>query len=81
MRDVIVHDYFKINTKFVWKTITEDLEALKEKVNQLSDNDFLFRKPSMRFGVGANGSGWALQDDFGLKAAMLGVFMYSDPSG
>ncbi len=35
MRDVPVHDYFRINTKFVWKTVTEDLEALKKKVLEL----------------------------------------------
>ena len=35
MRDVLVHDYFGINTEVVWKTAKEDLPDLKEKIQKL----------------------------------------------
>lgn len=30
MRDKLIHDYFGVNTKVVWKTAKEDLPALKK---------------------------------------------------
>ena len=35
MRDVLIHDYFGINTAVVWKTAKEDLPELKEKIQKL----------------------------------------------
>lgn len=35
MRDVLIHDYFGINTKVVWKTAKEDLPELREKIKRL----------------------------------------------
>ena len=35
MRDVLVHDYFGINTAVVWETAKEDLPELKEKILKL----------------------------------------------
>jgi len=35
MRDILIHDYFGINTEVVWKTAKEDLPELKEKIQKL----------------------------------------------
>lgn len=35
MRDVLIHDYFGINSAVVWKTAKEDLPELKEKILKL----------------------------------------------
>jgi len=35
MRDILVHDYFGINTAVVWKTAKEDLPELKDKIQEL----------------------------------------------
>jgi len=35
MRDILIHDYFGINTAVVWKTTREDLPELKEKIQKL----------------------------------------------
>jgi len=35
MRDILIHDYFGINTEVVWKTAREDLPELKEKIQKL----------------------------------------------
>ena len=35
MRDILIHDYFGINTAVVWETAKEDLPALKEKIQKL----------------------------------------------
>jgi uncharacterized protein with HEPN domain len=32
MRDKLIHDYFGINSKIVWKTVNEDLPALKKLI-------------------------------------------------
>jgi uncharacterized protein with HEPN domain len=32
MRDKLIHDYFGVNTKVVWKTAKEDLPALKKSL-------------------------------------------------
>lgn len=32
MRDVLIHDYFGVDTKAVWNTIKEDLSDLKKKI-------------------------------------------------
>ena len=35
MRDVLIHDYFGVNTEVVWETAKEDLPELKEKIHKL----------------------------------------------
>jgi uncharacterized protein with HEPN domain len=32
MRDKLIHDYFGVDTKVVWKTVKEDLPALKKSL-------------------------------------------------
>lgn len=34
-RNVLVHDYFKINLSVIWETIQTDLPALKQKVERI----------------------------------------------
>lgn len=35
MRDKLIHDYFGVNVSVVWKTVKEDIPALKKKVSAL----------------------------------------------
>lgn len=35
MRDKLIHDYFGVNIKVIWKTAKEDLPALKEKLEEI----------------------------------------------
>lgn len=35
MRDKLIHDYFGVNTKVVWRTATEDVPSLREPVQSL----------------------------------------------
>ncbi|HED37404.1 MAG TPA: DUF86 domain-containing protein [Ignavibacteria bacterium] len=35
MRDILVHDYFGINTEVIWKTANKDLPELREKIQKL----------------------------------------------
>ena len=35
MRDILIHDYFGINTAVVWETAKMDLPELKEKIQNL----------------------------------------------
>jgi uncharacterized protein with HEPN domain len=35
MRDVLIHDYLKVNLNRVWQTIEHDLPTLKEAVKKL----------------------------------------------
>ena len=35
MRDKLVHDHFGVNVEFVWKSVVEDLPALKSQVQQI----------------------------------------------
>lgn len=35
MRDLLIHDYFGVNEKVVWKTAKNDLPKLKEKIYRL----------------------------------------------
>jgi uncharacterized protein with HEPN domain len=35
MRNVIVHDYFRINHDRVWATIREDIPELKDRIEEL----------------------------------------------
>jgi uncharacterized protein with HEPN domain len=35
MRDLLIHDYFGINTRVVWETAQNDLPELKEKLQKL----------------------------------------------
>lgn len=32
MRDVLIHDYFGVDLELTWKTVEQDLPALKEKL-------------------------------------------------
>ena len=42
LRNVIAHDYFKINIEIIWNTVKTDIPILKEQIekilNDLSDN-------------------------------------------
>lgn len=45
MRDKLIHDYFGVNSKIVWKTIKEDLPILKKQIMNILEekpNDSLF---------------------------------------
>ncbi len=35
MRDKLIHDYFGVNLKVIWKTITEELPALEPALRQI----------------------------------------------
>lgn len=35
MRNKLIHEYFGVNIKVVWKTIKEDIPELKEKMSEL----------------------------------------------
>jgi len=35
MRDKLIHEYFGVNLPLVWKTVKEDLPALKKQVQEL----------------------------------------------
>lgn len=37
MRNKLIHEYFGVNIKVVWKTIKEDIPFLKEKTEKLMD--------------------------------------------
>jgi len=40
MRDKLIHDYFGVNQKVVWKTVKEDLPALKKQfIGILNENE------------------------------------------
>ncbi len=39
-RNVLVHDYFKINLKVIWLTIQNDLPGLKERIENLYTSRF-----------------------------------------
>jgi uncharacterized protein with HEPN domain len=39
MRDKLVHDYFGIDLMAVWKTVTEDLDALKQALEPYRPKD------------------------------------------
>jgi len=38
MRDILIHDYFGINTEVVWKTVNEDLPGLRVKIRKLIED-------------------------------------------
>ena len=38
MRDKLVHDYFGVDTLFVWNTVRQDIPFLKDQVGQLLEN-------------------------------------------
>lgn len=35
MKDILIHEYFGINSKIVWKTLKEDLPPLREKIKKM----------------------------------------------
>jgi uncharacterized protein with HEPN domain len=35
MRDIVVHEYFRVYPKLTWRVATEDIEGLKVKLNEL----------------------------------------------
>ncbi|HEX7456169.1 MAG TPA: DUF86 domain-containing protein [Candidatus Nanoarchaeia archaeon] len=37
MRDILVHEYFQVNLKRVWKTIQEDIPRFKEQIGGLPE--------------------------------------------
>ena len=45
MRDKLIHDYFGVNSKIVWKTVKEDLPRLKKLIVRIleeTQNNSLF---------------------------------------
>ncbi len=32
MRDILIHDYFGVNTQGIWETVKKNLPELKEKI-------------------------------------------------
>ena len=38
MRDKLMHHYFGVNLKVVWKTIKEDIPALKEEIMRIKED-------------------------------------------
>jgi uncharacterized protein with HEPN domain len=38
MRDILIHEYFGVNTKRVWKVVKKDLPELKENISKISKN-------------------------------------------
>jgi uncharacterized protein with HEPN domain len=41
MRDLIAHAYFSINTRIVWNVIQQDLQPLKNCIEQIQQNENL----------------------------------------
>ena len=35
MRNILVHDYFRINQEIVWETVEKHLPALREEIEKL----------------------------------------------
>jgi uncharacterized protein with HEPN domain len=35
MRNIVIHQYFAVDLKILWTTVTEDLPRLKQKIDQL----------------------------------------------
>ena len=35
MRNVLVHDYFRVNERIVWETVDKDIPTLKEEVERI----------------------------------------------
>ena len=35
MRDKLIHDYFGVDTRFVWNTVERDIPILREKIDSL----------------------------------------------
>lgn len=42
IRNKLIHEYFGVNFKVLWKTIKEDLPDLKEKISEITRNQKLF---------------------------------------
>ncbi len=38
MRNILIHEYFGVKVKKVWRTVQEDIPGLKEKVSELLRN-------------------------------------------
>ena len=38
MRDKLIHEYFGVNLKVLWKTIKEDLPTLKPLIEEMLEN-------------------------------------------
>lgn len=38
MRDILIHEYFGINIKRIWKTIEKDIPDLKNKISKILKN-------------------------------------------
>ncbi|AFH50114.1 Hypothetical protein IALB_2411 [Ignavibacterium album JCM 16511] len=38
MRDILIHEYFGVNTEIIWKTIKEDSPELRNKIKKIIDN-------------------------------------------
>jgi uncharacterized protein with HEPN domain len=38
MRDILIHEYFGVNIKRVWKILQEDISSLEEKVKEIRNS-------------------------------------------
>jgi len=38
MRDKLIHEYFGVNTKVLWKTVKEDIPSVKPLFKQMADD-------------------------------------------
>lgn len=38
MRNKLIHEYFGVDEEIIWKTIQDDLEPLKQKLQNIKDN-------------------------------------------
>ena len=38
MRDKLIHDYFGVNIKVVWRTVQEDIPKLKKSITDLNES-------------------------------------------
>ena len=46
MRDILIHEYFGVNTQRIWKTIEKDIPDLKNKISVIIKNSGQQRLPS-----------------------------------
>ena len=44
LRDVLIHQYFGINTERIWKTVVNDLVQLKSQIQQITEASNAGRK-------------------------------------
>lgn len=55
MRDILIHEYFGVNLKRIWKVVQEDVDTLEEQVNRLKKRKQGERNESSQTGLGLIG--------------------------